>query len=215
MNSKWVDNVLLDCEGIGVICYHLCLLSYEQKEVNRRLKRLKERCGFCGANDHNDYCEEYCLKEENHELVDIDYNFELKNILDKFLSSHQGSLDEFEVECGNFGEKANLCEKLVESEMKYCAIVVEEVDLKNKINGMRRVNHFDIFVTFESQPMELKERNFLPKKHQSSSRLESPYSKALVIGAWEHVILYTKFMDFLTNKRKKKDDMFLLSFRPP
>ena len=108
-----------------------------------------------------------------------------------------------------------MCEKFVENEIEHCAIVVDEEDLKNKINGMRRVNHFDIYVIFESQPMELKERNHLPNKHESSPRWENPYSKALVIGAWEHVILYAKFMDFITNKRKKKDDVFLLSFRPP
>ena len=176
MESRWIDNFLLDCEGIGIICYQLCLLKYEQDEVNRRLKRLKERCVFFGA-------EQFCLKEEKPEVINIDYNFQLKNILDEFLRSNQVAFDGFGVECSNLVEKANACEKLVESEIEHCAIVVEEEDLKNKINGMRRVNHFDISVTFESQPMELKERIFLPKKHQSSSRLESPYSKALVIGA--------------------------------
>ena len=104
---------------------------------------------------------------------------------------------------------------MVESEIEHCAIVVEEEDLKNKINGMRRVNYFDIYVTLESQPMELKERNHLPNKHQSSPMWEIPYSKALVIGAWEHLILYAKFMDFLPNKRKKNDDMVFLTYMPP
>ena len=99
--------------------------------------------------------------------------------------------------------------------MEHHAIAIEQEKLKNKKNGMRRVNHFDIYVTFESQPMELKERNNLPNKHQSSPRWENPYSKALVIGAWEHLILYTKFMDFLPNKRKKKDDIFFLTYMPP
>jgi hypothetical protein len=183
--------------------------------VNSRLKHLKKRCGYCGANHRNDFCEQVYLKEEEREVINIDYNFQLNNILDEFLRSNQLAFDEFGVECSNLVEKANACEKLVESEMEHCAIVIEEEDVKNKINSIRRVNYFDIYVTFESQPMELKERNHLPKKHQSSSRWESPYSKALVIGAWEHVILYAKFMDFITNKRKKTDDVFLLSFRPP
>jgi hypothetical protein len=215
MNSKWVDNVLLDCEGIGVICYHLCLLSYEQKEVNRRLKRLKERCGFCGANHQNDYCDDYCLKEEKREVINIDYNFELKNILDEFLCSHQGSFDEFEVECGNLVEKTNLCEKLVEIEIERHAIGVEEENLKTKKNSMRKVGNVDLYVTFESQPMKFKEKNHLSKKHQSSPWWENAHSINLVAGRWEHFLLYAKFMDFLTNKRKKKDDVFLLSFRPP
>jgi hypothetical protein len=215
MDSKWIDNRLLDCEGIGIICYQLCLLKYEQDEVNRRLKRLKDRCSFFGANYHNDDCEESCLKEKFHKVVNIDYNFQLKNILDEFFSSNQGSFDGFEVECGNLVEKANECEKLVEMVMEHHAIPIEQEKLKNKKNGMRRVNHFDIYVTFESQPMKLKERNHLPNKHQSSPMWEIPYSKALVIGSWEHLILYMKFVDFLPNKRKKKDDMFFLTYMPP
>ncbi|KAK2423380.1 hypothetical protein QL285_033836 [Trifolium repens] len=138
---------------------------------------------FFWANYHNDNCEEPCLKEKFHKVVNIDYNFQLKNILDELFSSNQGSFDGFGVECSNLDKKANACEKLVESEIEHCAIVVEEEDLKNKINGMRRVNHFDIYVTFESQPMELKERNHLPNKHQFFPRWENAYSKALVIGA--------------------------------
>jgi hypothetical protein len=149
------------------------------------------------------------------EVINIDYNFQLKKILDEFFRSNQVAFDGFGVECSNLVKRENACEKLVESEIEHCAIVVEEEDLKNKVNGTRRVNHFDIYVTFESQPMELKERNHLPNKHQSSPRWESPYSKALVIGAWEHLILYAKFMDFLPNKRKKNDDMFFLTYMPP
>ncbi|MCH98886.1 hypothetical protein A2U01_0019895 [Trifolium medium] len=92
---------------------------------------------------------------------------------------------------------------------------VEQEKSKNKANGMRRVNHVDLYVTLEFQPMEFKERNHLPKKFHPSLRWESANSKSLVVGAWEHLILYVKFMEFLTYKRKENDDVFLLSFRPP
>ncbi|KAK2367042.1 hypothetical protein QL285_080361 [Trifolium repens] len=215
MNPKWIDNILLDCEGIGVICYQLYLQSHVHESVNRRLKYLKERCGFCGANHHNDFCEQFYLKEKECEVINIDYNFQLNNILDEFLRSNQVAFDEFVVECSNLVDKANACEKLIESEMEHCSIMVEEEDLKNKINGIRRVNHFDIYVTFESQPMKLKEKNHLPKKHQSSPRWENAHSISLVAERWEHLLLYAKFMEFLPNKRKKKDDMFFLTYMPP
>ncbi|PNX70369.1 hypothetical protein L195_g057324, partial [Trifolium pratense] len=109
---------------------------------------------------------------------------------------------------------ANECEKLAEMEMKHRAIGEEE-KLKTKKNDMRRVNHGDLYVTFEFQLMLFKEINQLSKKHQSSQRWESVHSKSLVIGRWEYLFLYAKFMEFLTNKRKKKDDVLLLSFRPP
>ncbi|CAJ2658507.1 unnamed protein product [Trifolium pratense] len=211
---KWIDNRLADSEEIAIICYQLCLLSYEQERLDAKISRLKARSDFCGANHHNDYCEEYCLKEKEREVINIDYNFQLKKILDEFLRSNQGSFDGFEVECGNLVEKANECEKLVEMEIKHHAIGEEE-KLKNKKNGMRRVNHVDLYVAFESQPMEFKERNQLHKNFHSSLRWESANSKSLVVGRWEQLLLYAKFMEFLTNKRKKKDDVFFLSFRPP
>jgi hypothetical protein len=53
--------------------------------VNRRLKRLKVRCNYFGENHHTDYCEKSCIEEEDHGMINIDYNFQLKKILDKFL----------------------------------------------------------------------------------------------------------------------------------
>jgi hypothetical protein len=98
---------------------------------------------------------------------------------------------------------------------KHHVIWVEEEILKPKKNGIRRVNHDDLYVTLESQLMELEEKDHLPKKHQPSSRLESTHSMSLFVGAWGHLILYAKFMEFLPNKRKKKDDMFFLTYMPP
>ncbi|MCH99695.1 hypothetical protein A2U01_0020710, partial [Trifolium medium] len=103
-------------------------------------------------------------------VINIDYNLQLKKILDEFLRSNKGSFDGFEVECGNLVEKANECEKLVEMVMKHHSIVVKQEKSKNKKNDMRRVNYVDLYVTLEFQPMESKERNHVPKKHQSSPR---------------------------------------------
>ncbi|MCI44129.1 hypothetical protein A2U01_0065368, partial [Trifolium medium] len=77
------------------------------------------------------------------------------------------------------------------------------------MNDMRRVNRGDLYVSFESQPKDFK--NHLPRKLHPSLQRESANSKSLVVGAWEHIILYEKFMGFLTNKRKMKDDVFFLT----
>jgi hypothetical protein len=63
---KWIDNRLVDTEEIAIICYQLCRLSYEQKWLDVRISRLKVRCDFCESNHHNDYCNDSCLKEEEH-----------------------------------------------------------------------------------------------------------------------------------------------------
>ncbi|MCI55806.1 hypothetical protein A2U01_0077057, partial [Trifolium medium] len=74
--------------------------------------------------------------------------------------------------------------------MKHHAIVVEQEKSKNKTNSMRRVNHGDLYVSFESQPDDFKEKNHLPKKLHPSPWWESANPKSLVVGAWEHIILY-------------------------
>jgi hypothetical protein len=149
----------------------------------------------------------------------INYNSQLESILDEFWRSNQVPCDRFEVQCGNLVVKANECEKnLVEIEMEHHAIVVEETNLKNKNNGMKeksRVKNVDLYATRESQPTKIKENGHLNKELYSSLRWESAYSKSLVVGASEHLILYAKFMEFLPNKRKKKDDVFFLSYMPP
>ena len=48
-----------------------------------------------------------------------------------------------------------------------------------------------------------------------SLRWESLNSKGLTVSTWEHLLLYAKFMDFLPNKRKKKGDVFFLTYLPP
>ena len=206
---NWIENRLVDSEEIAIIRYQLCLLAYEQRWVNEELQRLKVR-----YDHHTNYCEKPYIEEE-HEVINIHYNIQLIKFLDEFLKFNQGSFGGFEVECGNLVTKASECEKLVEMRTKHHVIWVEEEILKPKKNGIRRVNHDDLYVTLESQQMELEEKDHLPKKHQPSSRLESAHSMSLLVGAWGHLILYAKFMKFLPNKRKKKDDVFFLSFKPP
>ncbi|KAK2426935.1 hypothetical protein QL285_025554 [Trifolium repens] len=206
---NWIDNRLVDSEEIGIIRYQLCLLAYEQRWVNEELQRLKVR-----YDHHTNYCEKPYIEEE-HEVFNIHCNVQLIKFLDEFLKFHQGSFRGFEVECGNLVTKANECEKLVEMRTKHRVIWVEEEILKPKKNDIRRVNHEDLYVTLESQLMKLEEKDHLPKKHQPSSRLESAHSMSLFIVAWGPLILYVKFMEFLPNKRKKKDDVFFLSFKPP
>jgi len=48
-----------------------------------------------------------------------------------------------------------------------------------------------------------------------SLRWESLNYKGLTVSAWEYLIPYAKFMEFLPYKRKKKGDIFFLLFFPP
>lgn len=102
-------------------------------------------------------------------------------------------------------EKANDSErKLVEMETKCLVTVVEENP------QVRRVGLF-----LKSQPMGLKETIQVQRDTYSSLWWESSNDKGLEVRAWKHLLLCMKFMEFLPNNRKKKDDVFFMSYMPP
>jgi len=63
--------------------------------------------------------------------------------------------------------------------------------------------------------MVIKETTHVQRDTHSSLWCESSNDKDLEAGVWEHLLLCMKFMEFLPNKRKKKDDIFFPSFSPP
>ena len=66
------------------------------------------------------------------------------------------------------------------------------------------------FVTSETQ-----NNNHLLQESNCHLRRTNTYSSKANIGAREHLTLLAKFMEFLSNKRKRKDDVFFLSYKPP
>ncbi|PNX65656.1 hypothetical protein L195_g062708, partial [Trifolium pratense] len=70
-----------------------------------------------------------------------------------------------------------------------------------------RVKNVDLYATYESPPMESKKKCHLKKEHYSSLKWKSTYYQGLTVRGWGHLTLYVKFMEFLPNKRKKKDDV--------
>jgi len=76
-----------------------------------------------------------------------------------------------------------------------------------------KVMNVDIFS--KSGPTEVEEITRVQMDARPSLRWESLNSKGFTVGAWEYLILCAKFMELLPNKRKKKDDIFFLSYLPP
>ena len=66
------------------------------------------------------------------------------------------------------------------------------------------------FVTSETQ-----KKTHLLQESLCSLRRMSTDSEILLMGACEHLPLYAKFMNILPNKRKRKEDVFFLSYKPP
>jgi ribosomal protein L21E len=192
------------------------MLQYEKYMLSLRIKILENkisRCALYEANKPSSDC------EGKKEVVHIDYNSQLQNILDDFLMSNQVSFEKFDVQCGNLVEKADECEKkLVEIEMKRHAIMVQAEHLKNKSSNIEekpRVRRVDLYLKMETQSMGMKENIHMQEKTHSSVWWEVTMSRSLLVGAWEHLLLCAKFMEFLPNKRKKKGDIFFVSFLPP
>jgi len=138
-------------------------------------------------------------------VINIDYNTQLQNILDDFLVSNQVSFERFDVQCGDLVEKAHESQrKLVKMETECHEVVLEENP---------KVRSVDIFS--KSEPTGVKEIPRVQMDACPSLRWESLNSKGLTVSAWEHLLLCYKFMEFLPNKRKKKDDVFFLTYLPP
>ncbi|KEH16359.1 hypothetical protein MTR_0214s0030 [Medicago truncatula] len=169
------------------------------KCLDSKISLLNERCDSYEVNQRGSNC------EEKKEVINIDYNTQLQNILNDFLVSNQVSFEKFDVQCGDLVEKAHESQrKLVQMETECHKVVVEENP---------KVRSVDIFL--KSGSTGVKEITRVQMDACPPLRWESLNSKGLTVGAWEYLILCDKFMEFLPNKRKKKDDIFFLSFLPP
>ncbi|AES98750.2 hypothetical protein MTR_5g072370 [Medicago truncatula] len=190
---------LYDTKEIWSLQYEKYMLSLKIKYWDNKISRLNERCGRYEANQQGSDC------EGKKEVINIDYNTQLQNILDDFLVSNQVSFEKFDVQCGDLVEKAHESQrKLVKMETECHKVVVEENP---------KVKSVDI--CSKSEQTEVKEITRVKMEAHPSLRWESINSKRSKVSAWEYLILCAKFMEFLPNKRKKKGDIFLLSFLPP
>jgi hypothetical protein len=191
-----IDRVLLyDTEEIAKLQYEKYMLSFKIKILDNKISS----CGHYEANQPGSD------GEGKKEVINIDYNTQLQNILDDFLVSNQVSFEKFDVQCGDLVEKAHESQrKLVQMKSECHKVEVEE---KPKVRSV------DIFP--KSEPTEVEEITRVQMDARPSLRWESLNSKGLTVRAWEHLLLCYKFMEFLPNKRKKKDDIFFLTYLPP
>ena len=195
-----IDRLYLhDTKEICTLQYEKYMLSLKIKCVDSKVSILNERCGRDEAKQPSSNC------EGKKEVINIDYNTQLQNILDDFLVTNQVSFEKFDLKCGDLVEKAHQSQRtLVQMKIECHKVVVEEKP---------KVMNVDIFSKSGSTKVE--EITCVQMDAHPSLRWESLNSKCLTVGAWEYLILCAKFMEFLPNKRKKKDDIFFLSYLPP
>jgi hypothetical protein len=177
--------------------YERYMLSLKINVLDSLTLMIQERCSLYEAKQP--------VSPGEGEKEEIDNDCNLKNSVNDFLISNQALFEKYDVQCGDRVEKAHECQrKLVKMEKEYHNLVVEEKS---------RVMSIDNFTT--SEPMEVEEITHVKRDAFPYLRWESLNLKKLTVNAWEHLILYAKFMEFLPSKRKTKGDIFLLSFLPP
>jgi len=179
--------------------YEKYLLSWKIKQWDNQISRLNARCDLYEANHQGTDCEG--LKK----FINIDYDTQLQNILDDFLRLNQVSFVKFEVQCGDLVEKTyESQQKLVEMETECQATMVDDSPQVMSVG-----------LYLKSQQMGSEELTHVQMNAYPSLWWKSLISNGLTVSAWEHLLLCMKFMEFLPKKRKKKDDIFFLSYLPP
>ena len=106
----------------------------------------------------------------------------------------------------------------METEIEHNFIVALEEELKNKNSDMEedlRVRHGEIHAT--AQLLGIEENRPPQDKFDVLQDKEwgKKYPNCLVVGAWEHLLPYAKYMGILPKRRKRKDEIFFLSYYPP
>jgi len=199
MIDRLVDRLrLYDTEEIVTLKYEKYLLSWKIKQWDNQISRLNARCDLYEAYHQGTDCEG--LKK----FINIDYNTQLQNILDDFWRLNQVSFEKFEVQCGDLVEKAyESQQKLVKMETECQATMVDDSPQVMSVG-----------LYLKSQQMGSEELTHVQMNTYHSLWWESSNAESLAVGSWEHLLHCMKFMEFLPNKRKKKDDIFFLSYLP-
>ena len=97
------------------------------------------------------------------------------------------------------------------------------VEIETDQHDTSSVRDEDFYKGAETQPMKIQEQeehpsNIADEKSEIDKVIDMIYALFATVKlkkVWKQYSLYLKFFGFLTNKRKKKDDIFHLSYKTP
>jgi hypothetical protein len=156
-----------------------------------------------------------------------DQKFHINDVLIEFMNNNQGSIERFERQCERLLEQVVEFEKLkigdefiVEEKKDEGDLICIEADLVCK-----ETQKSQLWRDLDIQP-EIPQQNIPPKffsnkegkKEEIDEVLDAIYALFINLHlrrVWKQHHLLLKFMEFLPNKRKKKDDVFFVSYMPP
>ncbi|KEH15623.1 hypothetical protein MTR_0718s0010 [Medicago truncatula] len=157
-----------------------------------------------------------------------DKNFHSKDVLIEFMNNNQGSIERFESQCERLFEQVVEFEKLkIEDKFNVVGKKEDEGESKNIKDDIvgKDTQKSQLWGELDAQP-NIHQQNISPiyfsnkagKKEEIDEVLDAIYDLFIVVHLkriWKQHHLFLKFMEFLTNKRKKKDDEFFVSYMPP
>jgi hypothetical protein len=161
-------------------------------------------------------------------LDSYDEKFHINDVLIEFMTDNHVSIETFESQCERLFEQVVELEKL---EIGDKFIVVEKkedegesINIEADLVG-KETQKSQLWRDLDVQP-EIPQQNISPnffsnkagKKEEIDEVLDAIYALFIVVHLkmiWKQHHLLLKFMEFLSNKRKKKDDVFFVSYMPP
>ncbi|WJX77461.1 hypothetical protein P8452_60769 [Trifolium repens] len=163
-----------------------------------------------------------------------DKNFHMNDVLIEFMNTNQVSIERFESQCEMLYEQTIEFEQLNKKfEIGDHFIVVENKDEEGELikieNDLvwKETRKSQLFRSLDAH-QEIRQQNnnpdpnFINKKKEKKEEIDEVLDAiyALFINfhlkkIWKKHHLYLKFMEFLPNKMKKKDDVFFVSYMPP
>lgn len=192
------DNFQVSCKNIDA---HFKTIMEHLKEESciEEVIELKEE-------SYHDNFEASCKNIEAHIRTILEH-LQKESCIEYVVEKKEQMSVECEFECGQL--------ERVEEKQKDC-VVVEQEKFKNSDKEEKpRLRYDKSHLTIKVQPLVSEEKSPPQNELQFFQKRENSYPKWLLIGAWEHLLPYAKYMGFLTKKRKRKDDIFFLSYYPP
>jgi hypothetical protein len=177
----------------------------EDSEADKAVETIETPKGGEEAHDEEED------KKEDQDKLFSNYHSQLQNILDEFMKTNGVSFDKIEAQCVNLVENAYTMEKQL-------------VEIETDQRDASSVRDEDFYKGAEPQPMKSQEQ----QKEQPSNKAEEKAEIDKVIDmicalfatvklkrTWKQHPLFLKFMVFLSNQRKKTDEIFHISYKTP
>ena len=177
------DNFQVSCKNVEAH-FKTIMEHLREESCSEEVIDLKEE-------SYHDNFEASCKNIEAH-IRTIMEHLQEESCIEYVVEQKEQMSVECELECGHL--------EIVEQ--KECVVVEQEKSKNSDKEEKPRLRYKEIHVTFENQPLVSEEKSHPQNEFQIFQKRKNSYPKCLLVGAWEHLLPYAKYMGFLTKKEK-------------